>query len=470
MIRRSTGRSRSSAGLARRPRRTAPPRRSRPPENSLDGAGHPHLAPAGWALGKPVGEFLTGGPLPPAEGVAVILAVLSALAALHRDGRVHGGVGEASVGVAADGWVRLAAEAGRGTGRGRAGDLRDCGALLCRLLGVPAEADPSLPTPAAERTSPALVAVARSLAGGAALWSAEEAWTAVKDAAGHSGSEPQLVEALADLADRVGGATPVERAVTRIVVGPPLRAEPLPPVRQRHSLVLPEIDLGRLFQSRPALPSLPARSSLPSLPALASLPSLPEVAAPKLRAPRLPKPRLGRRLAILAGAALLLGVLVGGAAGAHLAWPHPKAAAAATPPKTRRPAANAPAQPAGLFAQTPAAAVSMFFQLVRDQKLDQAALLWKPKMASSVDLKSRFSGITSLDLRRDDTVAEDDSLGIATVEVDWVETHADGSVHEYVGEIFTDTGPELWRWDSWNVHEVTADTAGGGGGDGGDGG
>jgi hypothetical protein len=462
MIRRSPGRSRRAPTLARRRGRTAP-RPSSKPENHLDGAGHPHLAPSGWAVGKPVREFLTQGPLPTAEAVAVTLAVLSALGSLHREGRVHGGVSEDAVGVAADGWVRLAAAAaGDGSG-GRADDLHGTGVLLCRLLGVGTEDNPRLPSAEAERTAPALVALARSLARRPELWSAEDSWSAVKEAAGYWGAEPQLVHALAALAERVEGATAIERAVTRIVIGPPLRTEPPAPVHEPRSIALPELDLRAWLARRPRLPS---RDSLPSVPSLPSLPSLPQLSAPAVYVPRVPVARPGRRFLIFGTAALLVGLLVGGVAGAHSALTRPRPAAAAAPahPKHSAP----PAQPAGLYAQTPSAAVSMFFQLVRDHQLDRAALLWKPKMAASVDLASRFSGITSVDLRRSDTVAEDDSAGIATVEVDWVETHADGSTHEFIGEIYTDTGPVLWRWDSWNVHEVVADGSGSsGGGDGG---
>ena len=149
MIRRSPGRSRSAAALSRRRGRTAPRQPQPRPDNQLDGTGHPHLAPAGWNLGKPVRGFLTEGPLPTAEAVAVTLAVLSAAGAVHRAGQVHGGISEDSVGIAADGWVRLAADTARDGGRGQAGDLRDTGVLLCRLLGVPPELHPGLPSGAA---------------------------------------------------------------------------------------------------------------------------------------------------------------------------------------------------------------------------------------------------------------------------------------------------------------------------------
>lgn len=457
MIRPSPGRTRSAAALSRRRGRTAP-RLPVPRDDRLDGTGHPHLSPAGWKLGKPVRDFLTEGPLPTAEAVAVTLAVLSALGAVHRAGRVHGGVSEDGVGVAADGWVRLAAETAGDDRRGRDGDLRDTGVLLCRLLGVPPEPRAGQPSGQAERAAPALVAVARSLARGGGLWSAEEAWTAVKDAAGQCGSEPQLVRALAGLADRVEGATPIERAVTTIVVGPPLRAEPppLPRGRPAFSLSLPRLRL-------PDLPVLPE--------AVAPRISTPKVSAPRLALPAMPRvPRpSGPQILFVASALLIVGLLVGGVAGARAALSRPRTAVAAPAAKPRNP--SAPARPAGLYAATPTAAVTMFFQLVRDQKLDQAALLWKPKMAADVDLRSRFSGITAIDVRRADTVAEDDALGIATVEVDWVETHADGTTAEYIGEIYTDTGPVLWRWDSWHVREVAPDAAGGGNGSGnGDGG
>ncbi len=371
------------------------------------------------------------------------LAVLSALGALHRAGRVHGGVSEDAVGVAADGWVRLATGAAGAARHGAAGDLRDTGALLCRLLGAPLEEGVAPPSGGAERTAPALVALGRSLASRRGSWSADEAWTAVREAAGFWGSEPELVRALADLAARAGGG-PLEQAVARIVVGPPLRAEPPPPAAQASALHGP--DLRRLFPLRPSLPALP------------SLPSLPEV-----RVPRVARP--DRRFLMLMALVLLSGLVAGGAAGLREAVQPSRTAAAARAAKpahsTSQPAVQA--RPAGLYAQTPSAAVAMFFQLVQQQRLDQAALLWKPSMSAQADLRSRFTGVAAIDLRRDDTVAEDDRLGIATVVVDWVETDADGTTHEYAGEIFTDTGPVLWRWDSWRVQEVSPSPSGNGG-------
>jgi len=431
MIRRSTRRSQRAQTIARRRGRTAP-RPPRPSDERLAGTGHPHLAPVGWALGRPVRDFLIDGPLPTGEAVAVSLAVLSALAGLHRAGRIHGGVSEDSVGVASDGWVRLAAEAAGDDRRGRAGDLSDTGLLLCRLLGAGPQDTPNLPSSEAEKTAPALVAVARSLARGDRPWSAEEAWAVLKEAAGYWGSEPQLVHALAALSDRVEGASPIERAVTKIVIGPPLRAEPPPELKEPRSFALPELGLSRLLELRPSLPAM-------------SLPTLPPLAAP---------PRPGRRFVTLAIIALLAGLLIGAATGARAAL-RPRETAAAAPAKPKQAAVSPAApRPEGLYAQTPSAAVSMFFQLVQEQKLDQAALLWKAKMASEVDLVTRFSGITNIDLRRADTTAEDDSAGIATVAVDWVETEADGSTHEYSGVVYADTGPVLWRWDSWTVQEV----------------
>jgi hypothetical protein len=438
MIRRNTGRPGTAATAARRRGRT-PQSRSRPrPEGDLEGLGHPHLAPPGWTIGRPLREFLTEGPLSVPEAVAVSLATLSALAALHRAGRAHGGVSEDSVGVAVDGWVRLAASAARDDHASAERDVRETGRLVCRLLGARVEEDGGVSLSWAEKISPALVTVARSLARGGPRCSADEAWTALREAAGYWGSEPQLVGALAELADRVAGATGVERAVTRVMVGPPLGTESAVPERREDP-------------SRQVLPAVVSELSVPHV-------SLPR---PQLRAPR-----PGRRFFLVVAAALLVGLVAGAAAGTRALLLRARPAAAAPAAKVEHPAAPAASsgRPSGLYAQTPDAAVSMFFELVREHRLNQAALLWKLKMAAAVDLPSRFGGISGIDLRRDQTVAEDDRLGIATVEVDWVETHTDGSTREYIGEIYTDTGPVLWRWDSWRVQQVAGDGGDGGGG------
>jgi hypothetical protein len=101
-------------------------------------------------------------------------------------------------------------------------------------------------------------------------------------------------------------------------------------------------------------------------------------------------------------------------------------------------------------------------------------------MAGAVDLRTRFGGLRQVQLVQNRLLAEDDSLGIATVAVDWIETGADGQTGEYSGMIFTDTGPYLWRWDSWRISQVlptppaappppSLGGSGGSGGGGGDG-
>lgn len=380
---------------------------------------------------------------------------------MHRVGEVHGGISESAVGVGTDGWVRLSLDALGDKSRGPAGDIADTGALLCRLLGVDPYPAPHLPAAAAERAAPALVALGRKLARDTPQWTPEEVWVAVRDAGGFWGTEPRLVEALGALAERAEGATAVERAVARVFAGPPLRSEEPP-----------EVGGAQASRLRPALPRLSlGRAVLPALPALSAAAAPPKPALPWLKLPaRVPSSRLAK----LGAAALAGGLLIGALAGVLGSAGGSARAAAAHRPAARRLPTRAPAsaKPAGLFAETPTAAVSIFFQLVQQQQLDQAALLWKPKMAESVDLRSRFGGVGSIDLRKDDLLAEDDRLGVATVAVDWVETEADGSTHEYAGVIYTDTGPVLWRWDSWRVNEVVAPPpgGGGGGGDGGDGG
>ena len=426
----------------RRPRRRLGPRSSRRvPADSADGSsaplagfGHPHLAPAGWAVGRPLHEIARQ-PLTTAEATAVTLAVLAALEELHRTGRHHGGVGIGAIGVGLDGWVRLAAEQASVAGDA-AEDLRATGRLLCDLLGARAEAVPGTPATEAERSAPALVAVARRLARGSG-WSVSDAWSAVQGAAGFCGTEPQLVKALAALGDRASGGTEVERAVTRVMLGPPLA--------------------GR------------------------------DAAAPPR--PRIERARLGLRLpqtasrwTALFGSLLLAGVVLGG--GLALLAARPAAANASSPVSTAHraagsgPANQKPAQTAapfaGVDAQTPTAAVTTFFRLVQAQRLDQAALLWTSRMAGSVDLRSRFGGVQSITLQRDDAVATSLGQGSATVAIDWVETDSDGTVHEYSGTVYLASGPLVGRWDGGNgsvvVQAVAPGAPGGAGGDGGDGG
>lgn len=357
------------------------------------------------------------------------LAVLAALEELHRTGRRHGGVGVGAIGVGLDGWVRLAADQASLAGSA-AGDLRDTGRLLCDLLGVGTGAVAGAPAEDSERSAPALVAVARRLARGCG-WSASDAWSAVHGAAGFCATEPQLVKALAALGERARGRTEVERAVTRVMLGPPLAspdaAAPPRPRRERAKLG------DRL-------------------------------------------PRTASRWTALLGALLLAGIVLGG--GLAVLAARPAAARASAPvsaaphltgprPGAQRPA-QAPAPLAGLDARTPAAAVVTFFQLVQAQRLDQAALLWTPGMAGSTDLQSRFGGVQSVTLQRDDPVAVDQGQGSATVAVDWVETDSDGTVHEYAGSVYLASGPLFWRWDGWNVSEVVQPAPPGGGeGDGG---
>lgn len=431
-------------------RRTRPARRRpqgpAPAAHPLAGAGHPHLAPPGWSIGRRISELVRREPFTTAEATAVSLAVLSALGALHRAGRSHGAVGADTVGVGLDGWIRLSADrAVRGTGA--AGDVAATGRLLCLMLGIEAEPRPGR-TPDAERATPALVAVARRLASGGSGWSAEAAWTAVHDGAGLCGTEPQLVKALAELGARAAGRTEIERAVTRVVLGPPLASEgAAAPTRRR--------------LEAPMLPR-PPRLRHGVLPALSEAATQPR----RLR----PGTRLWTGLLL---ALVLCGAVAGGIAGVLAS--RPAAARAAEPhSQAARPKAAAKPAAADQMAATPTAAVGTFFQLVQQQKLDQAALLWKPRMSSAVDLGSRFGGLRSVSLQRNDLLAEDGRLGIATVAVDWTEVDADGSTHEYAGDIYLSTGPQLWRWDSWSVQEVTPPPAaapgGGGGGGEGDGG
>ncbi|HEX6489663.1 MAG TPA: hypothetical protein VF137_12430 [Candidatus Dormibacteraeota bacterium] len=435
-------RSRSDSG------RTRAVARERPVGlDGVDGVGHPHLAPPGWEIGRPVSELASEAPLSTAQAVAVTLAVLSALGELHSQGQTHGHVSPSAVGVGTDGWVRLSVDAAESGERGAQGDVQDVGKLLCELMQVEVEPNPVLPGAPAEKAAPALVALGRKVASEPPAWSVDEVWVAIRDAAGFWGAEPQLVDALGELADRVAGTGPIERAVTRVIPGPPLRAEAPPtapePGGDRHALTLPRISL-----TKAVLPALPSPSQVP----------LPKIASPRSV--------LASRFAKVAGAAVTGGILLGALAGALATHSGSARASAARRPIPKHVSVPAPAKPASLYASSPDAAVSMFFQLVQQQKLDQAALLWKPKMAAAVDLQSRFGGITSIDLRRNSVAAENDQLGIATVAVDWLETDADGSTHEFSGVIYTDSGPLLWRWDSWRVNEVTAPSNG----DGGDGG
>lgn len=403
----------------------------------LAGTGHPHLAPPGWTIGRPLSEIIAHDPLTTAEATAVALAVLSALGELHRRGKAHGAVGLDSVGVGLDGWIRLAADQARSRG-GEAGDLTAAGRLLCRLLEVPVEPAAG-PTPAAERSAPALVAVGRRLASSRAGWSADEAWSAVRAAAGTCGTEPQLVRALAGLGERAAGRGEIQKAVTRVVMGLPLGTP---------GAAAPE----RPRRGGPRLPRL-HRAMLPALSAPVGRPL----------AGRL------RKFAELGAALIVAGALVGGFAGALSSR---QTAAQAKAPVAGQPRTPSPAV-AG--AQSPNDAVATFFQLVQQQKLDQAAALWTPQMSSATDLASRFGGVVSIDLRQNRLLGQSTSRGTASVAVDWVETDADGTTHEYAGLVFESSSQQHWRWDSWRVQEVAQSqpapppppSNGGGGGDGG---
>ena len=398
-----------------------------------------HLAPPGWDLGKPLGELLEAGPFTAAEATAVMAAVLAALADLHAGGRAHGGVELDRVGLGGDGCVRLA----ENTGRRRAApssDLRDAGRLLCLLLGIEAEEVPGKPTPAAERAAPALVALGRSLARGGE-WTAEGARLAVLDAAGLLGREPQLSRALADLSRRAAGESGAAGA-TRVVIGPPLGTESVDgPPAAAPSLVAA---VGALFTRVPELPSLDGSWSRPR-----------------------PWRRFGR-FGAPAAAAFLAAATLGALGGLALnrTGAAPAAAAQASPvrPVRAQPAAPpspAAAQPQSLQAATPDGAVSQFFALVQESNLDQAALLWTGDMSAQVDLATRFGGVQSVTLQRNDVVRRDSATGTATVAVDWIETAADGSTHEYSGQVTLASGPSGWRWTDWNVSEVAPQDNGG---------
>jgi hypothetical protein len=95
--------------------------------------------------GVPLSRLLKRGRLRRPFAVAVGMGMLSALASLHQVGLHHGDLHPGNVHVGRDGTVRLSdyglvsAPSGQSPAARRAADVRAVGALLCSLLGIPAD-------------------------------------------------------------------------------------------------------------------------------------------------------------------------------------------------------------------------------------------------------------------------------------------------------------------------------------------
>ncbi|HEY7199877.1 MAG TPA: hypothetical protein VIC57_06690 [Candidatus Dormibacteraeota bacterium] len=355
-----------------------------------------------WALseldsGVPVRELRSAGPLSPALAVSVAVGALAGLAALHRAELAHGSLDEGSVRVAADGRVRLAGAAiAAGDARG---DLTALGALLCAALDVPERPDDELRP--AERSMPALVATARTMAAGR-YGSADAALVAVRSAA------DRLARAADSDRRREVAPPPAEEPAPAPV--PAAASRPRPPARSPvllAALLLAAIALGGLgvvLGAATAHRTAPARSARASLPAPDATATPEQPAAPAT--PEASPPDVA-------------------------------------PPPTAAPAAPSPSQP-----DAPDAAVSRFYQLVQEHRFDDALALWSPRMRATYppgeNLYQRFADTTSIYPVSDRVTQPGD--GSAVVAVDVIEVRG-GRTYHWVGSWY------LVRGSGWQLDQ-----------------
>ena len=188
-----------------------------------------------WILLDPVASCTLGRLLASADAsvgqrAILVLDLVAGLAELHAAGVGIARLTERTVIVDTAGRLRLA-EPWRLPGESvdRADEVRRACELACRILGVGLRPGGGL-TPA-EQQAPALVAVARSLAGGSAS-RASDAFQALREAAGWLGQKENLEPSRSELSRLVkslSGPTPASATTAQPQPQPRPQAQPQPP-------------------------------------------------------------------------------------------------------------------------------------------------------------------------------------------------------------------------------------------------
>lgn len=164
------------------------------------------------AAGVSLKTLLEPGRLAPMCAVAVAMAVLDAVAALHQVGLSHGSIHAGNVHIGPDGSVRLsdyclAPRDGQTDSRLWAADIQAVGVLLCAMLGLPVDGDAARQRERTIAESP-LGLLARRMARGPGK--RRSAYTAIDDrlalweAAGRLATRRMQAAARARLAEMVG--------------------------------------------------------------------------------------------------------------------------------------------------------------------------------------------------------------------------------------------------------------------------
>lgn len=260
--------------------------------------------------GLSLAALLEKGPLRPACAVAVGMAVLNGLSALHQAGLRHGAVHARNVHVDPEGAVRLSdyAIASDPGGGSLAADVRAAGALISSLLGG-AAADGALA--AAAR---AMAASRRRLpAGSEAVHASLSLW----EAAGRLAGSRRQAQARQQLAALVGGGLqPAAQPAPGLPRRRPGQRQAVTPLRQT----------GRSRRkSLPALPPPPSNGS--PAPAVAPCP-----ARPRTESSPQPRPPAVEQVALMVAAARALEGRPPAARQAPPPTPVPSVAALATGP------------------------------------------------------------------------------------------------------------------------------------------
>ncbi|HEY6958195.1 MAG TPA: protein kinase [Candidatus Limnocylindria bacterium] len=121
-----------------------------------------------------------------------------------------------------------------------------------------------------------------------------------------------------------------------------------------------------------------------------------------------------------------------------------------TPAPTRAVTAVAAGQGVGATSADPRATVALFYALVSQHRYDEAAALWSARMRAAyppaTNISGRFDRTVAISLRSSTLTFE--SASAATVNVDVVETLADGTVRRWVGQWYLVRSGDGWLMDA----------------------
>ncbi|GAC1654825.1 MAG: hypothetical protein NVS9B1_06660 [Candidatus Dormibacteraceae bacterium] len=362
------------------------------------------------------------GPLSPAQGVAVGMALFSALEALQRAGFGHGRLSAADVNVAPWGQVRLTGY-GIATAADPRADVAAAGRTLCDALGIDPTRAPGDPQSQVERALPGLAATLLTIARGGAGRSASTALMMLTDGAGRLAGRGRLYLSTAELGRLAAPAPALTAAIDSLMV----------PVARRRALTLP-------------------RMTLPRFPFL----TLPHLTLPRIQVPPLLRLDLERSARWLGPLAVGTGLLLLAVAVVPAAL-HPRAGARPAPAPVARAAGLSDPSPAIAVpaVASPDVVVGQFYQLVLQRRFDAAADLWSDNMRANfppqTNLTARFAETTVLKVNRAAITSQDSQTAIVATDLSEVTSGFD---HHWIGTWRLVRGANGWLLDQPDFQSV----------------